>query len=69
MFRLICGVEHLPSNHYAPIFYHTKVLHRMFGHVLLSVAADQNHLFGVLHQESVITGHFDSSRAETLTSD
>ena len=38
----------------------------MFSHELLSVVADQDHLFGILHQESIIFGHFDSSKAETL---
>lgn len=58
-------VGNLPSYYYAPIFNHTQVLHPMFGHVLLSIVADQNHLFGVLHQQFVITGHFASSTAET----
>lgn len=56
----------LPSDHYAAIFYHAQVLHPLFGHELLSTAADQNHLFGILHQQSVVTGHFESPKAEPL---
>jgi len=54
-------ISNSPPDHYAPIFNHAQILHPVFGEELLSVVADQNDLSGVLHQQPVSAGHFDSS--------
>lgn len=53
--KMICS--YVPSNNNAGILYHTQVFHPIFGQKLLSMVTDQDHLAGVFHKQSVITGH------------
>lgn len=50
-------VELVPSNNNAGVLDHAQVFHPIFGQKLLSMVTDQNHLVGVFHQQSVVTGH------------
>lgn len=47
----------VPSNNNAAVLDHTQVFHPIFGQKLLSMVTDQDHLVGVFHQKSVVTGH------------